>query len=552
MQTLREILSQRQLHFAEELSESDIADIEAFYQQTARDRGGKLNEEELNAVISAYQNLDMIAAGADQTRSEKTEDAEKKEEETHAKLQTYDCFTKQPAADFPLMRIACRQNVLHGVFLSPDDDTYVFSSYDNQMQNDVMAIDSRFEKVLSYLVRSHVYCELKGIVQNNCLCVLSLHAWDPNHNMTLQSANDSFLQLVLQRLYTCDYQKDSEENEEQLQMVLSDLPAILDFLDCAENTLPAGIRSWAHRNVALIKTDTVPQEEKRHAQRALGLMLNIQWKGRKFDPIDPVAARRILDEELYGLDAVKQRVMETIIQINRTHTLPAYGLLLCGPAGTGKSQIAYAVARILGLPWTSLDMSTIHDAEALTGSPRVYSNAKPGRIMEAFEKAGSSNLVFIINELDKADQGKNGSNPADALLTLLDNLGFMDNYIECRVPTSGVYPIATANDKTRISDPLLTRFALIEIPDYTMKEKKIIFTDYSLPRVLKRIGMHREEIVITDEAVDAIIRKYEKMPGVRDLEQAAEHLCANALFRIETGHQKQIVFTKQLVEEVLA
>ncbi len=89
MQTLREILSQRQLHFAEELSESDIADIEAFYQQTARDRGGKLNEEELNAVISAYQNLDMIAAGADQTRSEKTEDAEKKEEETHAKLQTY-------------------------------------------------------------------------------------------------------------------------------------------------------------------------------------------------------------------------------------------------------------------------------------------------------------------------------------------------------------------------------------------------------------------------------------------------------------------------------
>ena len=92
MQTLREILSQRQLHFAEELSESDIADIEAFYQQTARDRGGKLNEEELNAVISAYQNLDMIAAGADQTRSEKTEDAEKKEEETHAKLQTYDCL----------------------------------------------------------------------------------------------------------------------------------------------------------------------------------------------------------------------------------------------------------------------------------------------------------------------------------------------------------------------------------------------------------------------------------------------------------------------------
>jgi ATP-dependent Lon protease len=96
----------------------------------------------------------------------------------------------------------------------------------------------------------------------------------------------------------------------------------------------------------------------------------------------------------------------------------------------GKSQIAYAVARILKLPWASLDMSTIHDPEAITGSPRVYANAKPGLIMEAFSRAGASNLVFIINELDKAESSDNGGNPADALLTLLDNLGYTDNYIE--------------------------------------------------------------------------------------------------------------------------
>ena len=107
--------------------------------------------------------------------------------------------------------------------------------------------------------------------------------------------------------------------------------------------------------------------------------------------------RRILDEELYGMERVKQRIIETIIQINRTHTLPAYGMLLVGPAGTGKSQIAYAVARILKLPWTTLDMSSINDSEQLTGSSRIYSNAKPGIIMEAFSMAGESNLVFIIN-----------------------------------------------------------------------------------------------------------------------------------------------------------
>ena len=112
------------------------------------------------------------------------------------------------------------------------------------------------------------------------------------------------------------------------------------------------------------------------------------------------------DVTVNGMERVKQRIIETIIQINRTHTLPAYGLLLVGPAGTGKSQIAYAVARILKLPWTTLDMSSINDPEQLTGSSRIYANAKPGIIMEAFSMAGESNLVFIINELDKAAAGR--------------------------------------------------------------------------------------------------------------------------------------------------
>ncbi len=111
------------------------------------------------------------------------------------------------------------------------------------------------------------------------------------------------------------------------------------------------------------------------------------------------------------------------------------------------------------MPWTTLDMSSINDPEQLTGSSRIYANAKPGIIMEAFSMAGESNLVFIINELDKAANGRKGNgNPADVLLTLLDNLGFTDNYMECTVPTFGVYPIATANDKEQISAPLMSPF----------------------------------------------------------------------------------------------
>ena len=334
-------------------------------------------------------------------------------------------------------------------------------------------------------------------------------------------------------------------------MKLTSIQSITDFMTCAGKTLPDNIRLWARRNLAVAKSHEVSPEERRHAQRALSIMMNVQWKSNYFESIDPQEARRILDEELYGMEKVKQRIIETIIQINRTHTLPAYGLLLVGPAGTGKSQIAYAVARILKLPWTTLDMSSINDPEQLTGSSRVYANAKPGIIMDAFSMAGESNLVFIINELDKAASGKGNGNPADVLLTLLDNLGFTDNYMECMIPTVGVYPIATANDKSQISAPLMSRFAVIDIPDYTDEEKKVIFSKYALPKVLKRMSLKENEIILTDEGLDRIIQKHANTSGIRDLEQAAEHIAANALYQIEVNHMQSVTIDAQMVEKVL-
>ena len=335
-------------------------------------------------------------------------------------------------------------------------------------------------------------------------------------------------------------------------MKLTSLQSITDFMNCAGRTLPDNIRLWARRNLAVARSHEVSPEERRHAQRALSIMMNIQWKSNYFESIDPDEARRILDEELYGMECVKQRIIETIIQINRTHTLPAYGILLIGPAGTGKSQIAYAIARILKLPWTTLDMSSINDPEQLTGSSRVYANAKPGIIMEAFAAAGESNLVFIINELDKAASGKGNGNPADVLLTLLDNLGFTDNYIECNVPTVGVYPIATANEKDQISAPIMSRFAVIDIPDYTPEEKKIIFSRFALPKILKRMSLRRDECTVTDEGLDVIIELYSNTSGIRDLEQAAEHIAANALYQIEVNHVKEVVFDGEAVRALLS
>ncbi len=202
-------------------------------------------------------------------------------------------------------------------------------------------------------------------------------------------------------------------------MKLTSIQSIIDFMNCAGRNTAGQYPSMGEKKPSGCKIPRSLPGRTPTCTAALSIMMNMQWKNNYFEAIDPEEARRILDEELYGMEKVKQRIIETIIQINRTHTLPAYGLLLVGPAGTGKSQIAYAVARILKLPWTTLDMSSINDPEQFTGSSRIYSNAKPGIIMDAFAMAGESNLVFIINELDKAASGKGNGNPADVLLTLV-------------------------------------------------------------------------------------------------------------------------------------
>ena len=442
-----------------------------------------------------------------------------------------------------------------GIFTNPIHRTaFEFDEEGGTVSADILQIDARFVSLLRWLGKNHIRVRLSGANREEGYAVYKIREIAFGGGTKL-SAEDGFLQYMIERLLASNAPKEEPEDEDQEEtgddMKLTSLQSITDFITCAGRTLPDNIRLWARRNLAVARSHEVTAEERRHAQRALSIMLNIKWKNNYFESIDPKEARRILDEELYGMERVKQRIMETIIQINRTHTLPAYGLLLAGPAGTGKSQVAYAVARILKLPWTTLDMSSIHDPEQLTGSSRIYSNAKPGIIMEAFSMAGESNLVFIINELDKAASGKGNGNPADVLLTLLDNLGFTDNYMECMIPTVGVYPIATANDKEQISAPLMSRFAVIDIPDYTPEEKKIIFSQYVLPKVLKRISLKEQACVVTEEAVEAVVEKYARTTGIRDLEQAAEHIVANALYQIEVDHVSRVAFSADMVHDLL-
>lgn len=498
-------------------------------------------------------------------------DTENKETEKKANLNpgkaayTYELFKSDSHTadqDHPIMIIEDAAGTLvHHVsgrfFRSENLMSFEYGRSSDQLYAAIVKIDMRFLPLIQYLADNHTDVRLSGHIVDRGYNVYKIRAVDAAGLRRLTS-EDGFLQNVIERLLASNAPDEVKEDEitdgdAQAEMLrTSDLTGMENFIRVAGSVLPPDILSWAKRNLMTARSQSISPEERRHAMRALSMMLNIHWQDTYFPPVDPVRARQILDENLYGMDYVKQRIIETIIQINRTHTLPAYGLLLCGPAGVGKSQIAYSVAQILKLPWSALDMSTITDAETLTGSPRVYSNAKPGRIMEAFSQACSSNLVFIINELDKADAGSSGMSPADALLTLLDNLGFTDNYIECRIPTGGVYPIATANDKSRISDPLMTRFAVIDIPDYTDKEKKEIFMRFSLPKVLKRMKIREDECIVNDDGAEEVVKIYASQPGVRDLEQAAEHLAAHALYIIETQHESSVTYDAAGVRAILS
>ena len=419
------------------------------------------------------------------------------------------------------------QHHVCGMFTNPVKRTsFEFQEEDGEFSADILKIDSRFVSLLKWLGENHINVRLSGQNRVDGYAVYKIREIGFGGGTKL-SAEAGFLQFMIERLLAsnapAEEQVDEELEEMGDDMKLTSLQSITDFMNCAGRTLPDNIRLWARRNLAVARSHEVSPEERRHAQRALSIMMNIQWKNNYFEAIDPEEARRILDEELYGMERVKQSIIETIIQINRT----------------------------LKLPWTTLDMSSINDPEQLTGSSRIYANAKPGIILEAFSMAGASNLVFIINELDKAASGKGNGNPSDVLLTLLDNLGFTDNYIECMVPTVGVYPIATANDKSQISAPLMSRFAVIDIPDYTPEEKKIIFSKFALPKVLGRMQLRPEECIVADEALDAIVARYADTTGIRDLEQAAEHIAANALYQIEVDHKQSVTFDGPMVRKLL-
>ena len=212
-----------------------------------------------------------------------------------------------------------------GVFTNQTKRTaFEFTQEDGTVCADILRVDARFVNLLRWLGENHINVRLSGENTPDGYAVYKIREIAFGGGKKL-SAEDGFLQFMMERLFASSAPSEEAVDEEQEEdgddMKLTSIQSITDFMTCAGRTMPDNIRLWARRNLAVARSNEVSPEERRHAQRALSIMMNIQWKNNYFEAIDPKEARRILDEELYGMERVKQRIIETIIQINRTHTL---------------------------------------------------------------------------------------------------------------------------------------------------------------------------------------------------------------------------------------
>lgn len=303
-----------------------------------------------------------------------------------------------------------------------------------------------------------------------------------------------------------------------------------------QDDLSKEMQMWVEQSFRALDSK-LGDTEKRHILNALTHLLNIDWRSEKpvVPSLESIKAR--LDDRFHGMETVKTRILEVAALIRRNGNLPRFGILLHGPAGVGKTSVANAIADILGMPKAYLDFSAAHDVEGLTGSSRVYSNAKPGVVIEQLYQCGTSNTVVVLNEIDKAITGKDGS-PLNALLSLLDGHGFRDNFMECSIPTGNMLFVGTANSIAELSSPFLDRFFLIEIPPYSKEEKETIFRRH----ILSPYRQQEPGFCLSKKAVTRLIEEFATGGGVRDLEKAAEALFTHYLMTKELKGAEEVMY----------
>ena len=317
--------------------------------------------------------------------------------------------------------------------------------------------------------------------------------------------------------------------------------------------MPGDIEEKARKE--LRRLERMPEASPEHGMvRAyLDRLVELPWALPEVPPIDLAEARRILDTDHYGLDKIKQRIIEYLAVRKLAPNGKAPILCLVGPPGVGKTSLGQSIARAMGRKFVRVSLGGVHDEAEIRGHRRTYIGALPGNIIQAIQKAGTRNCVMMLDEIDKIGQGVQGD-PSAALLEVLDpeqNNTFRDNYLAVPFDLSRVAFIATANQLEPVSGPLRDRMEIIGLSGYTEEEKLEIAKRYLVRRQLEENGLKPEQAEFTDEALRAMIADYTREAGVRNLEREIGKTLRNAAVQIADGTTQRVRISADTLQHVL-
>ncbi|MEN2467180.1 endopeptidase La [Ornithinibacillus sp. FSL M8-0202] len=301
--------------------------------------------------------------------------------------------------------------------------------------------------------------------------------------------------------------------------------------------------------------EKVPQSsgESSVIRNYLEWLLALPWTEKSQDTIEIPRAQEILDKDHYGLDKVKERILEYLAVQKLTNSIKGPILCLVGPPGVGKTSLAKSIAKSVNRNFVRISLGGVRDEAEIRGHRRTYIGAMPGRIIQGMRKAKTINPVFLLDEIDKMSNDFRGD-PSSAMLEVLDpeqNSSFSDHYIEETYDLSNVLFIATANYVNNIPGPLLDRMELISLSGYTEMEKLYIAKEHLFPKQLKENGLKKGNLQVRDEALLKLIRLYTREAGVRTLERQIAKVCRKAAKLIVSNEKKRVVVTEKSLEELL-
>jgi ATP-dependent Lon protease len=351
-------------------------------------------------------------------------------------------------------------------------------------------------------------------------------------------------------------QRQLGENDEQVE--LDELQLKIQSVGMSEEA-----EKQAAREFRRLKMMPSSSAEYSVIRTYLDWLTDLPWEKMSEDSIDIAQVKEVLDSDHYGLDDIKERLLEFLsvrkLRAERKEALatdgkadeirkPREGVILCfvGPPGVGKTSLGKSIARALGREFVRISLGGVHDEAEIRGHRRTYIGSMPGRIIQELRRVESRNPVFMLDEIDKLGQDYRGD-PASALLEVLDpeqNANFRDHYLEVSFDLSQVMFITTANSLASIPGPLLDRMEIIQLTSYTEQEKIEIAKGYLIPRQLKENGLFTHEVLFEEDALHDLIQHYTREAGVRNLERVIGGVCRKAVTKITTDHDTQVVVSK--------